>query len=224
MKLKQFLLPIALLFTNPALAADLVHLPQDPAYFPPAPTTSISGYPSVIDGRTLYFPSIHQTLRLYPIDTCELPQWSIRPGSIQEGRHSEPMPCGALAKAWLRRAINNQPVHCTVLPHDQNKPEQAICEASGKDLGLEMLRVGLAKLDVSFPTKSSYLLAQNNAMTKRYGIWSTYVLDMAEWRKKAVDKTLTRQPIADLHLLNERQSEISPAFSDARNRPYTTER
>lgn len=38
-----------------------------------------------------------------------------------------------------------------------------------------------------------------------YGMWATYVLDMNEWSRKAVDKTLGRQPIADFNLLVERE-------------------
>ncbi|TIT80486.1 MAG: CHAD domain-containing protein, partial [Mesorhizobium sp.] len=43
-------------------------------------------------------------------------------------------------------------------------------------------------------------------------------------RRKAVDKTLERRPIADFNLLAERESEISPPFADARKRPLRTDR
>jgi hypothetical protein len=55
-------------------------------------------------------------------------------------------------------------------------------------------------------------------------MWATYVLDMNEWRRKAVDKTLDRQPIADFNLLVERKSEISPPFADAHRKPKRTDR
>ena len=61
-------------------------------------------------------------------------------------------------------------------------------------------------------------------MSARYGMWATYVLDMDEWRRKAVDKTLSRRPIADFNLLAERENEISPPFEDARRRPRRTDR
>jgi hypothetical protein len=50
------------------------------------------------------------------------------------------------------------------------------------------------------------------------------VLDMPEWRAKAVDRTLSRRPIADFNLLAEREREISPPFEDARKRPLRTDR
>jgi hypothetical protein len=59
-------------------------------------------------------------------------------------------------------------------------------------------------------------------MSARYGMWATYVLDMDEWRRKAVDKSTSRRPIADFNLLAERESEISPPFEDARSRPRQT--
>jgi hypothetical protein len=61
-------------------------------------------------------------------------------------------------------------------------------------------------------------------MSARSGIWATYVLDMDEWRRKAVDRTLSRQPISDFNLLAERESEISPPFDDARKRPKRVDR
>ena len=53
---------------------------------------------------------------------------------------------------------------------------------------------------------------------------AAYVLDMDEWRRKAVDTTLSRRPIADFNLLAERESEISPPFADARNKLKRTDR
>ncbi|RWD90643.1 MAG: thermonuclease family protein, partial [Mesorhizobium sp.] len=45
-----------------------------------------------------------------------------------------------------------------------------------------------------------------------------------EWRGKALDKTLARLPVADLNLLAERESEVSPPFDDARKLPARTDR
>jgi hypothetical protein len=87
-----------------------------------------------------------------------------------------------------------------------------------------MLRVGWARVATLYPYNGQYLAYQNHAMAARYGMWATYVLDMNEWRRKAVDKTLDRRPIADFNLLAERESEISPPFVDARNKPKRTDR
>jgi hypothetical protein len=55
-------------------------------------------------------------------------------------------------------------------------------------------------------------------------MWGTYVLDMPEWRAKAVDRTLGRRPQADIDLLMERNREISPPFLDARRQPERRDR
>jgi endonuclease YncB( thermonuclease family) len=96
------------------------------------------------------------------------------------------------------------------------------CTVHGRDIALEMLRVGWAR--VITPAPAEYLTWQNYAMSARYGMWATYVLDMPEWRRKAVDRTLARRPIADFNLLAERESEISPPFEDVRRRPKRRDR
>jgi hypothetical protein len=87
-----------------------------------------------------------------------------------------------------------------------------------------MLRVGWARVGGPSPAPPAYLATQHYAMAVRYGMWGTYVLDMAEWRAKAVDQTLGRRPIADFNLLAEREREISPPFQDARRQPVHDER
>src|SRR5690606_33328046 len=96
------------------------------------------------------------------------------------------------------------------------------CTIRGRDLALEMLRVGWARVNTAAPAE--YLSWQNYAMSARHGMWASYVLDMPEWRARAVDRTLSRRPIADFNLLAERNSEISPPFEDARRRPKRTDR
>lgn len=93
-----------------------------------------------------------------------------------------------------------------------------------RDLAVEMLRVGWARVASPHTENSHYQAYQRYAMAARYGMWATYVLDMNEWRHRAVDKTLGRQPIADANLLADRESEISPPFIDARRKPKRTDR
>ncbi|CDM61188.1 MULTISPECIES: hypothetical protein [Rhizobium] len=47
----------------------------------------------------------------------------------------------------------------------------------------------------------------------RITVWGTYV-DMAEWRRNAVDPSTGRRPIADWNLLAERKSELTLPFAD----------
>ncbi|MGE3712789.1 MAG: thermonuclease family protein [Hyphomicrobiaceae bacterium] len=182
----------------------------------------ISGRTSVIDGRTLWFPKGRHKVRLASIDSCELPQWAYDPRRHGESRIPKPVPCGPLAKAWLKRTVGSAQVTCIVRSHDLDGALLSHCSVRGRDLALEMLRVGWAR--VNSPAPAEYVSWQNYAVSARHGMWATYVLDMPEWRRKAVDRTLTRRPIADFHLLAERESEISPPFEDARQRPKRTDR
>ena len=221
---------VALLMTAlpyPAHAADVLH-GQEPsaADVHSGPYTGtplrISGRASVIDGRTLWFPKGGQKVRLGSIDACELPQWSYDPHRHGDSSIPKPVPCGPLAKAWLKRTVGSAQVTCTVQPHDPDGALAGRCSVRGRDLALEMLRVGWARTISSAPAE--YVTWQNYAMSARHGMWATYVLDMPEWRTKAVDRTLSRLPIADFKLLSERESEISPPFEDARRLPKRTDR
>jgi endonuclease YncB( thermonuclease family) len=187
-----------------------------------SPPVKITGRAAVIDGRTLWFPRDGQKMRLASIDACELPQWSYDPRRHGESMIPKPVPCGPLAKAWLKRTVGNAQVTCVVQAYDADGALLSRCTIRGRDLALEMLRVGWAR--VNTPAPAEYLTWQNYAMSARHGMWATYVLDMPEWRAKAVDRTLSRRPIADFNLLAERGSEISPPFKDARERPIRTNR
>ncbi|PSM16329.1 thermonuclease family protein [Nitratireductor sp. StC3] len=182
----------------------------------------IDGRTSVIDGRTLWFPMDRQKVRLASIDVCELPQWAYDPRRHGVSTIPKPVPCGPLAKAWLKRTVGSAQVTCIVRAYDADGALLGHCTMRGRDLALKMLRVGWAR--VKAPAPAGYLTWQNYAMSARYGMWATYVLDMPEWRAKAVDRTLSRRPIADFNLLAERESEISPPFEDARTRPKRTDR
>ncbi len=184
--------------------------------------TRIFGRTSVIDGRTLWFPKGRHKVRLASIDACELPQWSYDPCRHGEGLTPKPVPCGPLAKAWLKRTVGNAQVDCRVQGYDEDGAFLGRCTMRGRDLALEMLRVGWARVSAAAPAE--YLTWQSYAMSARYGMWATYVLDMPEWRRKAVDRTLFRRPIADFNLLAERETEISPPLEGARRRPKRTDR
>lgn len=183
------------------------------------------GRATAIDGRTLWFPDKAAKVRLVGIDTCELPQWALDPTWRERERLKAPapVPCGPFAKAWLKRTIGSKTVSCDVKGWDSDGTTLARCIADGKDIASEMIRVGWARVENAF-ADPAYLSFQRYAMAARYGMWATYVLDMDEWRAQAIDKTLSRRPIADFNLLAKRQSEISPPFADARKKPLRTDR
>lgn len=184
------------------------------------------GRVAVMDARTLWFPKHAAKVRLLDIDACELPQWGFDPKWIERERIKgpPPVPCGPLAKAWLKRTIGSAIVNCSVGAYGIDGVPLARCSVKGRDIALEMLRVGWARVATPYPVDSAYLATQRHAMAARYGMWATYVLDMNEWRRKAADTTLSRRPIADFNLLTERESEISPPFADARKKPRRTDR
>lgn len=184
----------------------------------------VSGRVAVIDGRTLWFASRRMLVTLNQIDSCDLPQWAFNPKVAEDENALYPVPCGGFAKAWLRRAIGGRVVKCTLAVQDSPTATTGTCKVAGHDLAYEMLRVGWARLATRLPRDNRYFEAQSHAVAARYGMWATYVLDMSEWRRKAIDKTLGRRPIADLNLLSERQSEISPPFADARRQPSRRDR
>lgn len=218
------------LASTPAFAADAikhapaVNLPVQPSQ--PVPLPIFKGRVAVIDGRTLWFPTYAQRVRLADIDACELSQWALDPKwtNREVTKAPPPVPCGPFAKAWLKRAIGASAVTCAVVGYDAEGMARAQCSSRGRDLALEMLRAGWARVDSPYLSHPHYMGYQRAAMSARYGMWATYVLDMNEWRRKAVDKTLDRQPIADFNLLVERKSEISPPFADARRKPRRTDR
>lgn len=201
-------------------AADL---PNGPSRDRKVSLNRITGRVTVVDGRTLWFAGRHILVRLNEIDSCDLPQWAFDP-EPNNSSFLPPVPCGALAKAWLKRSIGSRAVTCRLVAVPGSDAMSGICQAGDMDLAREMLRVGWARLTTAFPSDPHYFEAQRHAVSARYGIWATYVLDMTEWRQKAMDKTLGRRPLADINLLSERQSEISPPFADSRRQPPRRDR
>jgi endonuclease YncB( thermonuclease family) len=212
-----------------ALPADILSGPGTRIEIPKASSgarlaSTIAGRVTVLDGRTLWFPQHGAMVQLADIDSCELPQWSYDPKRHGERAIPKPVPCGPLAKAWLKRAVGAKRISCRVTSSSDAGTLIGVCAAGGGDLALEMLRVGWARVKGPYPSRPDYVAWQRRAMSARYGIWETYVLDMDEWRRKAMDRTLSRRPISDFNLLAERESEISPPFDDARKRPRRTGR
>ncbi|MBU1314708.1 MAG: thermonuclease family protein [Alphaproteobacteria bacterium] len=177
-----------------------------------------------MDGRTLWLSGPRILVRLSGIDTCDLPQWSFDPHAATAGPSPAPVPCGALAMAWLKRLVGDRRVTCRLDPGSTGTVHVGVCRVGSVDLGREMLRVGWARRAAGGASRPADRAVQSRAVDGRRGIWGTYVLDMEEWRKKAIDRTLGRRPAADWNLLSTRQREISPAFQDAHRQPRRRDR
>lgn len=182
----------------------------------------VRGRASVISGDTLWFPEFGQGVHLEGIQACALPQWAFDP-AIRTGT-AAPVPCGPLAKAWLKRAVGSATVKCTANTYPTSAYPSARCVARGRDLGLEMLRIGWARVTGAQFMNPQYFAAERFARAARYGLWGTYLLDMDEWQRKALDRSTTRRPLADWNLLRDREQEMTPPFADWRNRPRRTDR
>lgn len=209
---------------RPSFAADIVRPPSEsaPVRLARLNPTTVAGRVTVIDGRTLWFPGTGQKVRLDGIDTCELPQWAFDPKRHGDSLVLKPTPCGALSKAWLKRLIGDSEVACRISSYSVDGAFSGKCIVDARDLAVGMLRVGWAR--VKEPASVNYLRWQHYAMSARYGMWATYVMDPDEWRATAVDRTLARRPIADFNLLSDRMHEISPPFLDAKELPARSDR
>lgn len=223
MKKQLLYLSVLLLSTSNCFGADVLMNNSNI----PTPTTNgstsddvITDYAMAVDGHTLFFPRQNLTIELAGIDSCNVPQWALNPTwtDRKKIKAPEPVPCGAMAKALLKRLVDGKKITCRYTLN------VGYCvRGKDSDIGREMLFAGWA--NIKEPVRNNdYYAVERNAKERRAGMWSTYVLSPREWRGRAVDKTNTRQPIADFNLLSTRQSEISPPFADARNRPRVTDR
>lgn len=218
----DILLVVVLLLPGSLSAADANGLPA--ATEETVRSARVAGRAAVVDGRTLWMPGPRILVRLSGIDTCDLPQWSFDPHAATAGPSPAPVPCGALAMAWLKRLVGDRRVTCLLDPGATGTVHVGVCRVGSVDLGREMLRVGWARLATGGASRPADRAVQSRAVDGRHGIWGTYVLDMKEWRKKAIDRTLGRRPFADWNLLSTREREISPAFRDAQRQPRRRDR
>jgi endonuclease YncB( thermonuclease family) len=183
----------------------------------------VEGQAVALDGQTIWFPVSRTTVKLAGINTCALSQWAYDPRPAAGSSIPKPVPCGPFAKAWLTRILAGANIVCRITTVGTGV-SIGRCVRDRTDISAAMLAAGWARLEPHAKASARYMMLERSARRARYGIWATYVLDMYEWQKKAVNKTLTRQPIADFNLLAERENEISPPFVDARARPSRTDR
>jgi endonuclease YncB( thermonuclease family) len=188
---------IATLFSAAAFSADLVvgdyDVISDSAHQPSYPV--YEGRVAVIDGRTLWFPEYAVKVQLMDLDACDLPQWSF------DKQTHRPVPCGGFAKAWLKRFVGSARIDCFVAAVASDGTPLAYCYRGERDVGLQLIAKGWARVATPDAQCPRYLQYQEVAVRANYGMWKHRFLDMREWRTHSGDKTLSRQPIADYQLL-----------------------
>lgn len=155
---------------NPVAAADFVRdstADQRPSV--PGIPPILRGRVSVISGDMLWFPFPGRSVRLAGVEVCPLPQWGFDPKPQAKSTAASPVPCGPLAKAWLKRIVGNMPVVCRPVPPYGLGESSAKCSTRGRDLDLEMLRVGWAGVAGTTAPDPLYLTTENYARSARYG-------------------------------------------------------
>lgn len=131
---------------------------------------TLSGPATAIDGRTLDMTGT--PIRLAFVDAPEDRQ------SCK--RDNADWACGRDATASLAQIVRGQMVKCTVTATDDDHVKRAICEASGLDIGREMVRRGMAVTTEYAPL--DYEEAEGIAESLAFGVWQGAFDRPDEWR------------------------------------------
>ncbi|MER8870559.1 thermonuclease family protein [Mesorhizobium sp. M0814] len=136
-----------------------------------ADPTTWSGTAGVIDGDTI---SVRQQrIWIAATDACELGQTGLRNGKVWQ--------CGIEGRAFLRRMIDGKHVSCRIIDRDQYRRLVGHCFYKETDIGLAMVRAGLAESMLRYLPSShainlvEYGEAENSARNRRLGLWSAEI-------------------------------------------------
>lgn len=142
---------------------------------------------SVLDGRSFRDVGTGASYRLYGIETCESGQFA----ELGPQR----WPCDVVPVAWLVAATLNKWVACNVVV-EKDGVRQARCASNDfPDIGLELLRIGAAVVDVaeSGPLIDLYRNAEAEAKRSARGLWgSTFEMPWA-YRQRLTSKPQASQ-------------------------------
>lgn len=128
------------------------------------------GRATAIDGDTIAVGD--ERIRLHGIDAVERTQTCRRAG--------ETWPCGSDATDLLAYLLLDSRLECRQMDIDQYGRSVAVCRASGKDLGEELIKAGLA---VALPTFSdAYVATEAEARASQIGIWGSEFQLPADFR------------------------------------------
>jgi endonuclease YncB( thermonuclease family) len=184
----------ALAATNPC------HAQMSPPSVPPpksAPSTiytpreTVQRTPmrvSVVDGRSFRDVGTGATYRLYGIETCE-------PGQFAE-LGPQLWPCHVVPVAWLVAATLNKWVACNIVAEKDGIRHARCASNEFPDMGLELLRIGAAVIDVaeSGPLIDLYRNAEAEAKRSARGLWgSTFEMPWA-FRQRQASQPQVSQP------------------------------
>lgn len=121
---------------------------------------------AVYDGDTILLATREESrlkVRLYGIDAPE----TAKPDTPGQ-------PFGAIAKRTLMYKIMGRQVSAEIIDIDQYRRAVAVIRYAGRDINLEMTAEGMAwayRHYLQEPYTSEYIAAENQARSKRAGIW-----------------------------------------------------
>jgi endonuclease YncB( thermonuclease family) len=129
----------------------------------PAHAQTVTGRATVIDGGTLEVRG--ERIRLAGIG-------EVADDHVCERTDDERWRCGPRALNALDEFLEESIVSCVVKSRDASGEAAAVCSASGLDLGLWLIRNGLAQ-PAPASASNRYRQAEAEAKAARRGMWST---------------------------------------------------
>lgn len=123
---------------------------------------------SVLDGDTLRING--QRIRLYGIDAPELGQ------TCADG-----WPAGEMARRALAAVVTTRPLQCHYVTTDLYRRSVAVCRVDGEDLGVTLIRSGMA---LAYRTQSlRYVLPDWQAWFDGLGVHAHPCISPSAWRR-----------------------------------------
>lgn len=131
----------------------------------------IVGQARVVDGDTLWIGEFK--IRLHGIDAPESKQSCMKGSNIWN--------CGVKSTEYLKDLIGNEPVSCEELGRDRYKRVIGKCRTTKFDLGVEMVRAGMALAYQKY--SEDYVSIQEKALSRKVGMFAGAYIAPWDWRK-----------------------------------------
>ncbi len=146
--------------------------PASPQDYP-----SIIGPVRVVNGDTLMMDGRY--IRLFAIDAPEADQTCAN----KMGRAYH---CGRVAATWLRDWLMDNPVECHIMQQDKKGNMMGVCSLGQYDIGAALVNAGWA---IAYTKYSDvYVPYQEQAMSRRDGLWQGKFYSPEDWRKMKARK------------------------------------
>ena len=146
--------------------------PASPQDYP-----SIVGPVRVVNGDTLMMDGYY--IRLFGIDAPEADQTCAN----KMGRAYH---CGRVAATWLRDWLMDNSVECHIMQQDKRGNMVGVCSLGQYDIGAAMVNSGWA---IAYEKYSDiYVPYQEQAMSRRDGLWQGKFYSPEDWRKMKAKK------------------------------------